>query len=103
MKSILPGLDNIFGLASAGSGGVIFGLLIAAAVGIVILGGVKSIAKVAEFLVPMMCGVYVLSGVLILLMNITQVPASFAIIVGEALTGNAAYGGFVGQLVTGVQ
>merc|ERR1712003_177286 len=72
-------------------------------VGVVILGGVKSIAKVAEFLVPMMCGVYVLSGLLILALNIGNVPGSFALIVGEALTGNALYGGFIGTLVTGVQ
>lgn len=103
MKSILPGLDTIFGLAGAGSGGVPFGIALAVCVGIVILGGVKSIAKVAEFLVPAMCGVYVLSGLLILIMNITRVPASFGVILGDALTGNALYGGFIGILVTGVQ
>merc|ERR1711920_1217972 len=75
----------------------------AAAVGVVILGGVKRIADVAGTLVPFMCAVYVVSGLAILAMNITEVPASVGLIIGEALTGNALYGGFVGMLVTGVQ
>jgi len=108
MRSILNGtdgngLDNIFGLAPPGSGGIPFGIVLALAVGVVILGGVKSIAKVAEFLVPMMCGIYVLCGLLILIINIAEVPGSFWLIVSEALTGNALYGGFIGTLVTGVQ
>merc|ERR1719277_2915102 len=103
MTSIIPGLDTIFGLAPAGSGGIPFGILIASAVGVVILGGVKSIAKVAEFLVPMMCGVYVLSGLLILLISWRNVPASSGIIVSEAFNFNAAEGAFIGTLVTGVQ
>merc|ERR1712039_1112448 len=53
--------------------------------------------------VPFMCGVYVVSGLAILVMNITKVPASFGIIIGQALTGDALYGGFIGTLVTGVQ
>merc|ERR1711920_1216341 len=53
--------------------------------------------------VPFMCGVYVVSGLAILVMNITKVPASFGIIIGQALTGEALYGGFVATLVTGVQ
>merc|ERR1711920_290300 len=72
-------------------------------------GGVKSIAKVAEFLVPMMCGIYVLAGLLILILNFGKVPQSFATIVGSAfdpimgIDGEALYGGFLGTLVTGVQ
>merc|ERR1711920_112748 len=72
-------------------------------------GGVKSIAKVAEFLVPMMCGIYVLAGLLILILNFGKVPQSFATIVGSAfdpiigIDGTALYGGFLGTLVTGVQ
>jgi len=103
VKSVVPKLDTIWDVAPAGSGGILFGILLAVAVGVVILGGVKSIAKVAEILVPLMCGVYVLSGLLILVLNITRVPASIGLIVGEAFTGNAIYGGFIGQLVTGVQ
>jgi len=103
VKSIVPGLDTLFGLGPQGSGGILFGILIAAAVGVVILGGVKSIAKVAEFLVPLMCGVYVCSGLLILILNITNVPSSFGIIVGGAFQLESVYGGFIGTLVTGVQ
>jgi len=70
---------------------------------VVILGGVESIAAVAGTLVPIMCGVYVFCGMAILAVNITAVPSSFALIVSSALSGNALYGGFVGQLVKGVQ
>lgn len=96
MASIIPALDGT-------AGSVIFGLVMAAAVGVVILGGVESIAAVAGTLVPIMCGVYVFCGLSILAVNISAVPSSCVLIVSSALTGNALYGGFVGQLVKGVQ
>ena len=49
-----------------------FGLLLAGLVGFVIIGGIKRIGEVAGFLVPIMCGVYVVSGLLILLIERTH-------------------------------
>lgn len=65
-------------------------------VGLVLLGGVKRIAKVAGLLVPFMALSYLAVGVLILLLNITEIPAAIALIVESAFTGTAAQGGFAG-------
>jgi len=65
-------------------------------VALVILGGVKRISHVAGFLVPIMAVSYLLLGVVVLLMNITDIPAAFALIVDSAFTGTAAQGGFAG-------
>merc|ERR1711920_755553 len=57
----------------------------------------------AEVLVPFMCGVYVVCGLLILILNIANLPTAVGVIVSEALGINALYGGLIGSLVTGVQ
>lgn len=81
----------------------VYGLIMAGAVGIVIIGGIRSIARVAEKVVPMMCGVYVVASLGILAMNIGDVPAAFSQILSEAFSPSAAYGGFLGVLVVGFQ
>ena len=70
-------------------------------VGAVIIGGIRSIARVAEKIVPVMCGVYVLASLTIIIMNIGKVPEAFAVIFEGAFSPDAAYGGFIGVLVTG--
>lgn len=82
---------------------VVYGLILAALVGVVIIGGVKRIGAAASLIVPAMCGIYVLAGLYILLVNAGQVPTAIAQIVGEAFTPEAGMGGFVGVLVTGFQ
>jgi AGCS family alanine or glycine:cation symporter len=63
---------------------------------VVVLGGIKSIASVCEKLVPFMAVFYVLGCLLILLWNWREVPATIALIVSSAFTGQAAVGGFLG-------
>jgi AGCS family alanine or glycine:cation symporter len=75
------------------------GLLLAVFTYLVIIGGIKRIAYVAEILVPVMCVVYFAAGVLIILLKITAVPAAFALIFKTAFTGQAAVGGFAGAAV----
>ena len=65
-------------------------------VGLVLLGGVKRIASVAGFIVPIMAVSYVLLGLLVLLLNLSEIPAAIALIVNSAFTGTAAQGGFAG-------
>ncbi|WP_339339160.1 sodium:alanine symporter family protein [uncultured Oceanicoccus sp.] len=65
-------------------------------VGLVLLGGVKRIAAVAGFIVPIMAISYVLLGLLVLLLNLSEIPAAIALIVNSAFTGTAAQGGFAG-------
>ena len=79
----------------------IYGAVMTVAVGVVIIGGIRSIARVAEKIVPTMCGVYVLSCLAILLMNAGLIPDAIASIISGAFSNDALYGGFIGVLVTG--
>ena len=81
----------------------IYGLTMVVFVGLVILGGIKSIGKVAGTLVPFMCGAYLLASTTILLMHWADIPAAVALIFSEAFTPTAIKGGFLGVLVIGVQ
>lgn len=81
----------------------LYGLLMSVLVGIVILGGIKRIAATAEKIVPIMCGMYVISCLFILFANFGDIPHAFGRIVGEAFTPEAGFGGFVGVLVTGIR
>jgi AGCS family alanine or glycine:cation symporter len=66
---------------------------------LVILGGIKSIGKVTSILVPVMIVFYFLGALLIILLNITQVPAALGSIISHAFTPTAASGGFAGSTV----
>ena len=75
------------------------GLVLMVLVGAVVLGGIKRIASVASFLVPMMALSYILLSVVVIAMNITAVPAALETIVTSAMSGSAAAGGFAGASV----
>lgn len=81
--------------------GWLFGIILALIVGVVIIGGIKSIAKVTEKIVPFMALMYVATGLFIILMHITEVPAAFAAIIDGAFSPEGIAGGFVGVLVVG--
>ena len=81
----------------------IYGAIMAGAVGIVIIGGIKSIGAVASRIVPLMCVLYVIAAIYILFRNAGAVPAAAVTIVTQAFTPDAAYGGFLGVLVIGIQ
>lgn len=74
----------------------ITGLILALLTASVIIGGIKSIAKVCEALVPFMAIFYVIGCIVLLIINIDTVPQSFMLIINSALTGHAAIGGFLG-------
>ncbi len=81
----------------------LYGVVMVVAVGVVIIGGIKSIARVAEKIVPTMCVLYVAACLFILIMNAGHIPAAFGTIVSEAFSPQAAYGGFIGCLVIGIK
>ncbi len=83
--------------------GVFFGFILALLVGIVIIGGIKSIAKVTDKIVPFMTGLYLLFSLIIIFMNISNIGAAFASIINGALAPDALKGGFIGVLVVGFQ
>lgn len=84
----------------AGSGWL-FGLIMAIIVGVVIIGGIKSIAKVTEKIVPLMAIIYVTAGLIIIISNISMVGDAFAQIFVGAFTGAGVAGGVVGALIQG--
>ena len=93
--------NETFGLFS--DHGWIFGLLVAIALGAVIIGGIVWIARVTQFLVPFMCILYLLASATVILVNIADVPAAFRTILDSAFSGEAAAGGAVGALIVGIQ
>lgn len=78
----------------------IVGILVAACVAIVILGGVKSISKVCEKLVPFMAIFYVVGCMIILIMNYDYIIPSIVVIVKSAFSPQAGFGGTAGFLVS---
>lgn len=81
--------------------GWLFGTIMAILVGIVIIGGIKSIAKVTDKIVPLMVGVYVLSALIILGANITLIPKAFGEIFNGAFSAAGITGGVIGVLIQG--
>lgn len=75
------------------------GLVMAFLVALVLLGGIQRIAQVAGKLVPLMAVIYLVSTLLILLMNLPEIPAALVFIVDSAFNGTAATGGFAGATV----
>jgi len=81
----------------------VYGVLMAFFVGIVIIGGIRRIARTTEKIVPFMCGIYVLAGMAIIVLNIQKVPDSLMAIVEGAFAPDAMYGGILGVLIIGFQ
>ena len=79
-----------------GADKLVVGLVMAAVVFAVLIGGIKRIAQVAGKLVPLMAVAYVTGGLIVILANVTEVPAALGLIIGDAFTPTAATGGFAG-------
>ena len=74
----------------------ITGLVLTAIVAVVIIGGVKRIATVNEKLVPVMAIFFILSSIIVLVMNAQKIPGAFALIFKEAFNFKSAFGGVAG-------
>ena len=81
--------------------GPMFGFLLAILVGTVIIGGIKSIAKVTEKIVPFMAVLYVLAAMIIIAVNYNMIGWAFSEILTGAFAPSAAFGGFIGVLIQG--
>ncbi len=81
--------------------GAVFGLVMAVLVGIVIIGGIKKIAKVTDKIVPFMVGIYVLASLVVLGMHFGDIPSAFGKIFDGAFTGLGIAGGVFGVLIQG--
>ena len=82
---------------------VVAGVILTVCVGLVVLGGIQRIANVSEVIVPFMAVLYVGLAVIIIIANITAVPAALASIVKSAFTGSALAGGAVGSVFVAMQ
>ena len=83
--------------------GWLFGFFLAFIVGIVIIGGIKSIAKVTEKVVPFMGGIYSLAALVIIFINYEMLPSALTSIFITAFTPEAGMGGILGVLIVGFQ
>ncbi len=93
-NSICLGIEAEFGIPPLATG-IVMMLLTA----IVILGGIKRIGSVCEWLTPIMSVIYVVVGLLVILFHINLVPGAFAEIFKGAFTPAGATGGFAGATV----
>ena len=90
-NSIADAMVGAFGIPKLATG-----LVLAAITAVVIFGGIRQIATVAEYLVPFMAGAYLLLALLVLVMNIGEVPGMLWNIVGNAFGFAEAAGGVTG-------
>ncbi|MEM6835221.1 MAG: alanine/glycine:cation symporter family protein [Cyanobacteria bacterium P01_C01_bin.120] len=81
----------------------VYGLTLTGLVGLVIIGGIQRIGTVAGAIVPTMAGLYVLSGLWIILIHWSAVPSAIALISREAFNPQAIEGGMVAVLVQGIR
>ena len=81
----------------------IFGLIVAILIGMVIVGGIKSIAKVTTILVPTMCVMYIVSGLVVICANFANIPSAILLILKEAFHPTAVAGGVFGTIIIGLR
>ena len=81
----------------------LYGMILAILVGIVIVGGIKRIGETTEKIVPLMVVLYVGASLFVILTNLEKLPFVLSSIFNQAFAPDAAYGGFIGALVTGVK
>lgn len=94
INSISLALESSFGIATW-----ITGIIGAIVVAMVIIGGIKRIAKVTERIVPFMALLYITGAIIVLVINYAAIPAAFKTIFSYAFNLNSAVGGAVGYTV----
>ncbi|MCP4935738.1 MAG: alanine:cation symporter family protein [bacterium] len=95
-------LNNVAGGSLDGFGWLV-GLIMAAVVFSVIIGGIKSIARVTEKIVPFMAVFYCVFALIVIFMNFSSIPEAVGNIFTGAMTGEGVAGGAIGALIIGFQ
>jgi alanine or glycine:cation symporter, AGCS family len=93
-NSIAAGMETAFNIDKRVTGGFLVLLI-----GIIIFGGIKRIATVAQYVVPFMALAYMFVALIIVVMNISEFPAIISLIVKSAFAADSAFGGIVGMAV----
>jgi len=94
MANLFPAIENY---------GALFGVLLSILVGVVIIGGIKSIARVTDKIVPFMALLYVGTALVIVFMNIGKTGEAISLIFNGAFVPGALKGGVIGVLIVGFQ
>ncbi|EHR63849.1 alanine/glycine:cation symporter family protein [Saccharomonospora cyanea] len=81
----------------------VFGVILAILVGMVIIGGIKSVGAVTSRLVPTMAIIYIAACLIVILVNFTSVPAAVGEIISGAFSAEGVVGGAIGALIVGFQ
>lgn len=91
-NSVADVVNSLFGIDALWTG-----LVLAAVIALILIGGIKSIAKVAVYLVPFMAIFYITGGGIILIKCYDKIPHGIFLIIKHAFTEQAAFGGFLGS------
>jgi AGCS family alanine or glycine:cation symporter len=97
-NSIADAMQGAFGMPKIGTG-----VILAILAGVVIFGGIKKIARCAELVVPFMASAYLLVALYVIAVNISDVPAVFALIIKSAFGLEQAAGGIAGAMLNGIK
>lgn len=95
INSIASTFNEAFGINV-----VIVGAIFVIVLGLVVCGGIKRIGRVAEFMAPFMCVIYVILAIGVIGLNITRVPEVFGLIFSSAFGVNAVFGGIIGSAIS---
>ena len=82
---------------------VIAAIIVSVCVALVVIGGVKRIASVSQIIVPFMAVIYIVFSVLLIVLNIKEIPAAFVEIIQSAFGIKAAAGGALGAIIMAMQ
>ena len=93
-NAIAGAMSNAFGIEAW-----VTGVVIALLLGVIIIGGIKSIANTAQVIVPFMAVAYILMAVIIIVMNISEVPAVIGLIFSSAFGAQELFGGIIGSAI----
>ena len=94
-------IATMFDLAADGAARTVIGIIMAILVAVVIIGGIKRIARVTEKLVPLMAIIYIVASLIIIVAHFTEIPAAIGQIIAGAFTPTAAVGGIAGVIIQG--
>ena len=97
-NTIAISLNTTFGVDR-----VLVGLFLTVLAAVVIFGGLQRIAHLSSWLVPIMASLYLLLALVIVVLNITHIPAMFASIISQAFSPDAAVGGIGAAILTGAK
>ena len=98
-NSIGAAFSEVFSARNIEIPSIVFGLILAAVIGFIILGGVNRLASVVEKIVPIMAGIYIVGSLVLILMNITALPEAIKMIFVGAFNPEAVVGAGAGIAV----